>query len=172
MTEQPDTVILSAKDILAAIHQKHTGAAIVHEVVLDDPNWLDTFEPGEGIGSFRRIDALMIKGKIRTAIEVKISRSDYFRETPRKRQVWQDFCHRFVYAVPAGLIQPHEVPDGIGLWEVALQPSANGWQGVTVTKRARVNREASAVPEQLFVAMCYRAMRNQLADEIERAQDA
>jgi hypothetical protein len=151
----------SSGDILRAIHRHHSGAAIVHEVVLDDPNWLDAWRPGEVRGSFRRIDALMIKGKQRTAIEIKVSRADFLRETPRKRAPWQAICHRFVYAVPTGLITPDEVPDGIGLWEVSLDEILDGRRGITVTRRARVNKDPRPVPDQLFVAMCYRAMKIQ-----------
>lgn len=155
----------TAKEVLAAIRRYHREAAIVHEVVLRDPNWLDTYEAGDRPGTFRRIDALMIKNKVRTAIEVKVTRSDFMRETQRKRQVWQDLCHRFVYAVPEGLIRPDEVPDGIGLWEVSRRLVPAGATTVNVTKRARLNRDPGPVPEQLFVAMCYRAMKNDLEAE-------
>lgn len=146
-----------ANEVLDVIHLHHHGAAIVHEVVLNDPNWLDTYELGtDQLGTNRRIDALMIKGKQRTAIEVKISRADYARETERKRQVWRSITHRFVYAVPAGLITPDEVPDGLGLWEIHPGDTPR----LVVAKRARVNPNPDPITDQLFTAMCYRAMRN------------
>lgn len=155
---------MKAADVLAAIHRHHDGAAIVHEVVLNDRKTVEAFC---GFGSsrlgaddlfYRRIDALMVKSGQRTAIEVKVSRADYARETERKRAVWQAICHRFVYAVPAGLLTPEEVPDGIGLWEVY-----DSAPYVRVAKRAKVHSGPDPIPDQLFVAMCYRAMRNQRA---------
>jgi hypothetical protein len=144
-----------SEDVLNAICRHHRDAAIVAEVVIDDKEWLD-FPRGERPCRQRRIDALMVKGKQRTAIEIKVSRSDYLRESDRKRRPWVAVCHRFVYATPAGLITPQEVPPGIGLWEVA----ADG--RVEIVKRAMINREPGPVPDQLFVAMCYRAARRDL----------
>lgn len=72
--------------------------------------------------TLRRIDALMTQSKNkygeypRTAIEVKVSRADFRRESDEKRRQWQKVTHRFVYYVPKGLITPDEVPEGCGLW--------------------------------------------------------
>lgn len=105
-----------------------------------------------GHAAQRRIDALLVKSGQRTAIEVKISRADYRRETPEKRRAWQEITHRFVYATPYGLIQPEEVPAECGLWWV--YPTG----GVVIAKKARVNKTPLPVPDQIFVALMFRAM--------------
>lgn len=75
----------------------------------------------------RRLDLLLISTSVRgkkipyerIGIEIKVSRSDFFREIkdPGKRQAWHKMTHRFAYCVPKGLIERHEVPAGCGLIE-------------------------------------------------------
>ena len=144
---------MKADQVLTAIQRHHTGAALVRELVVKDPTWLDTWEPGLGYCTTRRIDGLLVKARQRTAIEVKVTRADYRRESDRKRAPWVAITHRFVYACPEGLIQPQEVPDGLGLWWVDERGH------VTVAKRARVNAAPEPMPEQVVIALCYRAMR-------------
>jgi hypothetical protein len=146
---------MTAAEILAILRDHHRNAAIVSEVVLNDPHWLDTYHVGaDRIGTHRRIAALMIKNKIRTAIEIKTSRADYLRENDRKRQAWRAVTHRFVYATPPGLLVPEELPAGVGLWEVDST-------SLEVVRRAQINQDVRPVSDQLFTAMCYRAMRNE-----------
>jgi hypothetical protein len=57
---------------------------------------------------------------------------------------------RFVYACPAGLIRPDEVPDHCGLWWIGLDKS------VVIKSRARKNRAVEPLPHQLTVALAYR----------------
>lgn len=71
-----------------------------------------TYAAAYGTGP-RRIDALAIKPSWThpciTAWEVKVSRSDFLRDTK-----WPDYldqCHRFYFACPRGLIQPDELED-------------------------------------------------------------
>lgn len=167
---------LTAGDVLTALRLHHGGAAILTEVVVSDGDvisarrdfhtkarqgYLD--EPLPDLESdywqpfTRRIDALMVLRNQRTAIEIKVSRADYRRETEQKRRTWQAITHRFVYAVPAGLVAPSEVPDGLGLWWVHEGRSRR--ETVEVVKRARVNRDALPLPEQVVHALCYRAAR-------------
>lgn len=102
----------------------------------------------------RRIDGLLFDGgQSRTAIEVKISRSDYLRETDAKRRVWRAITNRFVYATPAGLLRTDEIPDGCGLWEV------DDTGRVTIVKRAKSNRNPGPIPHQVLVALAYRLKR-------------
>lgn len=176
---------MRAADILSAVRLKYPSAAIVHEMVVDDEAYRTAYramyahnrphlsrfvanhwgevdpytdehkaylETGKAI---RRIDALMMAGTKRTAIEVKVTRADFKRDTAQKRAPWAAITHRFVYAVPAGLVTPEEVPDGCGLWEV------RGDGRVDVTKRARINKDAADLPPQIILALAYRAMKNQ-----------
>lgn len=93
---------MTATEILDSIARRYPNSALIREVVVGDPDcdrfaaadeWaangrqgkMPPFEP-----TFRRIDGLLIDmGQTRTAIEVKISRSDFLRETDAKRRVWR-----------------------------------------------------------------------------------
>lgn len=134
---------MKASDVLAAIHRQHPGAAIVHEVLLDDPGW----------GNPRRIDALMFKSLDRTAIEVKVTKADYLRDVHEKRYPWQRVTHRFVYAVPAGLIDT--APYKCGLWWVHEDGR------VEIVQKAAVNRNPEPLPQHVIQALAYRAMKMQ-----------
>lgn len=101
---------------------------------------------------YRRIDLLGLDSQHQwTAVEVKVSRADFARETYEKRHPWIKKAHRFVYAVPEGLITPDEVPEGCGLWAV----SEDGRQ-VKVAKRARINRNPQEFPESFLRTLFWR----------------
>jgi hypothetical protein len=143
--------VTTSADVLTALRCRYRHAAFITELVVNDSE------------RTRRIDALLVIRGQRTAVEVKVSRADYRRETDDKRRMWRAITHRFVYAVPAGLIAPEEVPDGIGLWYVYDRPSGyvNGlWTGpVEVVKRAKVNRDVQPLPDHVVHALCYRATK-------------
>lgn len=92
--------------------------------------------------TFRRIDVLLMKTSAtakpvpfeRIAVEIKISRGDFFRDTEEKRRAWHAVAHRFAYATPPGLVRLDEVPVDCGLIEV--DPSAPRFQGCAWAKRA------------------------------------
>lgn len=108
----------------------------------DEPIWAAPTPDGETLEQFRArvdahneaskvrdIDVLLLRnwnsgsaGRERIAVEVKISRSDFFRDTAAKRAPWESLTHRFAYAVPAGLVTPAEVPPGCWLLEVSAGP--------------------------------------------------
>lgn len=137
----------------------HVQVALHKEAHLDGRRKNPTMTSEERMACFktpdrRRIDALLIgKSGQRTAIEVKVSRADYKRETMEKRRAWQAITHRFIYAVPPGLITPDEVPDGCGLWYVSPGGS------IVIAKKARINKTPAEPPIQLFNALCYRAAK-------------
>jgi hypothetical protein len=158
-----------AGDILDAIRYKHSRAAIVDEIVVNDNEvealvaaWRARNPRGQEYPEdpypetvwTRRIDALMFDGnQSRTAIEVKVSKADFRRETDEKRRAWRKITHRFVYATPEGLLDPSEIPDGCGLWEV-------GHAGkVRVVVRAKSNKSPDPIPHQILVALAYRLQR-------------
>lgn len=98
---------MSADDILDAIARKHDRCAFIREITVTDDTALtvwrndDTATLAEHPGTIvsRRIDALMLDGGgARTAIEVKISRADFARESDAKRDPWRRVTNRFVYA--------------------------------------------------------------------------
>ncbi|NCL73761.1 hypothetical protein [Rhodococcus sp. YH1] len=161
---------MNASDILDAIARKHRDCALIREVLVTDQDadrfasadaWVAAGRPGK-MPRFeptaRRIDGLLFNGgQIRTAIEVKISRADYQRENDAKRRPWIAVTNRFVYATPAGLLRPDEIPDGCGLWEV------DDAGRVTIARRARINRDPDPIPHQVLVALAYRLHRKAAA---------
>lgn len=146
--------MMTADDIFQAIIRHHRDAAVVHEVVIGDDGWLDQYDderPGQPLIRTRRIDALMFKSLERTAVEIKISKADFARDTYAKRRPWQRVVHRFIYAVPHDLevMSPH----GCGLWLV--HPDGR----ITIGKKAIVNRTPESLPQHVVQALAYRAMR-------------
>ena len=97
----------------------------------------------------RRIDALMRDTAGYTAIEIKVTRADFRRDTEEKRRAWKAHCRRFIYATPAGLLRPSEVPEGCGLWEL------DGGR-LRVVKRATINKSPTPFPKAVFDTMLYR----------------
>lgn len=114
----------------AAVIERLREAYVVNEdsrvtkAVMDE--WaLLTHVPLRDGNNERIIDAFAVrcwgggkKGHERLAFEVKVSRADYRNETPEKRAPAEVSAHRCAYVVPAGLIQPTELPSGWGLIEV------------------------------------------------------
>ncbi len=125
------------------IHKQPSNAMVAELTIQDAEKW-------------RRIDALWISGAQRTAFEIKVSRSDFLRETEEKRAPWKRVCHRFIYVCPAHLIQPREVPADCGLWWIHPY-GTNRYQHVEVKKRATINREPEPLPQSIFVTLAHRA---------------
>jgi hypothetical protein len=111
----------------------------------------------------RRIDALIVASTGITAVEIKVTRSDFKRDTEDKRRAWRDVSNRFVYLTPKGLVTPDEVGPGCGLWE--FDPDAFGpypyQHGITAIKRAAVNKTPRPLPFQVTRALAYRVSRNE-----------
>lgn len=73
----------------------------------------------------QRLDAWAIhyhssKRHVTRAIEIKISRSDFFNEVkkPTKRRAGLRLANEFIFVVPKDLLKIEEVPPECGLWEV------------------------------------------------------
>jgi hypothetical protein len=169
----------TSKELLAALRVKFPKAAVLSEVTMEDEEEAERMRTAHAARSkyyarkfkrrgqtvdaelpedydpysaviIRRIDALIFDGKVRTAVEIKISRADFFRETDAKRYAWRKHTHRFVYLTPKGLVKPEEVAEGCGLWE---------YDGTTVTvvKKATVNKEAVDLPVSMTKYFAWRA---------------
>ena len=98
----------------------------------------------------RRIDALIFEGKNTTAVEIKISRSDFFRDTLEKRSPWMRHTNRFVYLTPKGLVKLEEVPENCGLWEYE-----NG--SIVSVKNATRNKALVDFPTSMIRYFAWRA---------------
>lgn len=151
---------IDAKFILSAIRAKYPTAAVVPEITIEDYDLPDSgrevehvFMRGqaapEGHKYSRRIDALMFESLMRTAVEIKVTRADFMRDTYWKRRAWQNVTHRFIYVVPHDLdvMSPH----GCGLWRVGPQGQ------ITVAKKAIVNKTPDTLPQTVVQRLAYRA---------------
>lgn len=148
--------------ILNSIRHKYPSTAIVPEISIEDYFLEDSGEETdlghmaglprpEGHSYIRRIDALMFDSFERTAIEIKISKADFNRDTYWKRRAWQNVTHRFIYAVPHNLevMSPH----GCGLWKVQEDGT------ITVAKKATINRTPEHLPQSVVQRLAYRAAK-------------
>lgn len=181
MTDSPATTKLTSKLLLAALRAKYPKAAILREVTMDDEAEQARYDQywarkrplpassryhvpiDEAIAVpadynpvtavlVRRIDALMFEGKTRTAVEIKISRADFFRDTDDKRAAWRSVTHRFIYLTPKGLVKPEEVPAGCGLWE--FEQASGKIQSV---KKAVVTKHPADMPSSMTKYFAWRA---------------
>jgi hypothetical protein len=93
----------------------------------DGSVYIEEFRAGTGYspGSERYLDAWVMgtfpsSGLVKTAIEIKVSRSDFTRELrkPIKRDSALRISNVFYFAAPKGLISPAELPVEVGLIEV------------------------------------------------------
>ena len=144
---------MNAQEILDAISRKYPASAIVPELSVNVPNW--TSGRGEGQVWKRRIDALMFESFVRTAIEIKVSRDDVKRETYQKTEPWRRLVHRFIYAVPAGLVE-HKPIHGAGLWWVYDDGR------IEVKDKAIINRTPEHLPQDVIQRMAYRATKTRM----------
>jgi len=142
---------MSACEVLAALRVHHSTAALVSEVTILDAAGMESHSPDTPRPMTRRIDALMFQNLIRTAIEIKVDVADVKRESWQKVQPWWRVCHRFVYAVPAGLIDFPPI-HGTGLWWVHEDGR------VEVKRKARVSHTPEPLPQRVVQNLAYRSL--------------
>jgi hypothetical protein len=132
----------------------HKALREMYAAVGDGSSYVEEFRAGTGYapGSERYLDAWVIgcypsSGLVKTAIEVKISRSDFGREikNPTKRDSALRISNLFYFATPKGLIAEKELPDDCGLIEV---DALTGKASITVEAPFR----EIGVPSWVFVA--------------------
>jgi hypothetical protein len=122
----------------------------------------------------RRIDALDFSSTMRTAFEVKVSRSDWRRESPEKRRAWKAVTHRYIYVSPANVIPVAEVPEDCGLWWIHMEPDVHSKvermvPRVEVMRKAPKNPGPSDLPWRVALNLCYREQK--LRKKVERARN-
>lgn len=144
---------MNADDILNALRKAWPTAAIVPELTISDEHELANLYAPEGHDSIkRRIDALMIDKQIRTAIEIKVDKADAKRETWAKIRPWKRVTHRFLYAVPEGLIDTSPVIDSsIGLIWVHDDGTIE-WR-----RKCKINHVPEPLPGLVVENMAHRA---------------
>lgn len=73
--------------------------------------------------------------------EIKVSRNDFMRDD--KWRAYLDYCNEFYFVCPTGLIQPNELPDGIGL----LWASKTGSK---LFKKKKSEYRSIVIPEPMY----------------------
>lgn len=95
----------------------------------------------------RRIDVWTLhpfrsQGHLATSYEVKVSRSDWRRDTALKQREARLYSDRLYYVTPKGLIKPEELPDWAGLQE---------WNGTRLVTKVQAPDVAKAVLSWDFI---------------------
>lgn len=171
---------MDSNAILDILERKAKGA-FIREISMYDQYVVDNAEarreasrtgadvPDLVAGSLiRRIDGLDFSSTKRTAFEVKVSRSDWRRESEEKRRAWKSVTHRYIYVSPEGVIPVDEVPDDCGLWWIFFDP-VNGTDRkvsrIQVMKKAPENPSPADLPWRVTMNLCYREqkLRNEVA---------
>ncbi len=103
---------IRADMILRQLEKRHTGGRnqeVFFTEVKNGPSWTSN--------NLLRLDAVAFKKSWThpciTGYEVKVDRQDFLRD--EKWPGYLQYCHRFSFACPTGLIAPDELPDGVGL---------------------------------------------------------
>lgn len=87
------------------------------------------------------------KGHVSTAYEIKVSRSDFKRDTAMKQREARLYTDQFYYVAPKGLIAKDEVPDWAGLQE---------WNGERFTFSLHAPKLSKSAPSWDFVSSVFR----------------
>lgn len=123
--------------ILRQIAKRHKDDAFYLEVK-NGPTWFSDH--------LLRLDAIAFKRSWKkpcvTGYEVKVNRQDFLRDD--KWPGYRQYCHRFYFACPAGLIKPEELPEDVGL--IYYNPEKD----CISTKRTALFRDAEIPWEMLY----------------------
>ncbi len=94
----------------------------------------------------------------RFAVEIKVTRADFLHDVanPDKQAPWRDLAHRHAYAVPAGLVNPREVPAGSGLIAVTFRDGESHCKFARNAPRAHT---ASPLPLTNVLDLAWRLSR-------------
>ncbi len=109
-------------------------------------------EPQLG-AKLRRIDFWTLhphegKGHVATSYEIKVSRSDFKRDSAMKQRESRLYSDQFFYVAPTGLIKADEVPDWAGLQE---------WNGEKFRTSIHAPKLSKSTPSWDFVSSIFRS---------------
>ena len=152
---------MSARDVLDALEKAWKESALVRELTITDTRELyRELEKDERHGPLkRRIDALMFSPDgMRTAIEVKVDVADAGRESWAKIRPWMMVAHRFVYAVPAGLIDKPPVGADQRSSLVWVYPDGR----VEWKRKCKINHSPEALPQLTVFNLAWRAAKGEV----------
>lgn len=198
---------MNADDIRRAIWRHYRErCAVLFEISTDAQPEVAGTVAGQPFKLMRRrqIDVLTVNSARKQgigpldllAIEIKVSRSDFFADVkePQKQGRWRQVAHRHAFAAPEGLLRKEEIPAGSGLitvgsevkWAVRAPyghtPELPPWLTLTLAYRlasaeakirgiTRETEAPGATAEDLRAALVEaRHNTEQLAAKLERAQ--
>jgi hypothetical protein len=134
----PSEVKVTAKDIANLLAIKHAKDVFFEEVNL-----------GSATANCQRIDAwAMPRSWARWTThgyEIKVSRSDFLRDD--KWHAYREHVEHMWFVCPHGLIQPEELPEGVGLMWAAKTGTR------LYTKRKAAKGEANATEAMVYLLM-------------------
>lgn len=154
--------------ILEALKQRHRAEIWAVELALSS---------GARRCDFWSLHPHASKGYLARAYEIKVSRSDFRRDTPKKQRDARLFSDEFYYVTPPGLVNVDEVPDWAGLmewdgerWRVPISAprrdkDAPSWELVVSIMRnsGDIRRDTAVMRDRIKMleAQCDRLMRKQ-----------
>lgn len=133
---------LSATDIVEALKSVSDNKIWVQELPL--------FAGGRRI-DFWTLEPSFSKGYRATSYEVKVSRSDFKRDTEEKQRGAIEVADRFFYVTPPGLVSKAELPKWAGLME---------WDGNSFRVPKRAPKLAKRDPDWEFIVSVMRGAEN------------
>lgn len=119
-----------------------------------------------GFGWQGRIDFYAISpspstGNLATAYEVKVSKSDFQKDTHAKQRGARLYSDKFYYVTPKGMIQPEKIPDWAGLKEVEWKV-LHGEEYLSITEKIPAPKLDKSAPSWGLV--CSMLRRNKTTD--------
>ena len=162
------TATVTAQDMRIALYRHFAGQAAVLFEISTNPREEAAADPRRlGVPLLRRraIDVLTVRTARKRgigpldllAVEIKVDRGDYLTDIrdPAKQAGWREIAHRHAYAVPDGLVQPGEIPEGSGLLVAKPATWDGGDRTVTWARRAPYTT-APDLPAWLTLRLAWR----------------
>lgn len=138
---------MTSKQILTLLHDRHSKDLFVPECKTG-PTWT---------GRPFRMDGFAIKRSwtkpFTTGYEIKVSRSDFTRD--EKWPNYMQYCNYFWFAAPPGIIDPDELPQGVGL--LVATKNANRLIAKKKAVYSEISAEIEAYKDVLFYILISRA---------------
>lgn len=95
--------------------------------------------------------------------EIKVNRGDFLRD--EKWKAYLDYCHKFYFVAPPGIIEKEELPEGIGL----MVTSKNGTR-LYIKRRAAAREVDIPIALLIYVLMCRTEVRGEWNPDLSRAE--
>jgi|GEM_PF-2944992 len=140
--------------IMADLRRKSRHLIAAEELLLNNISW-----KGKRRTDFWTLTPNASSGFATVGYEVKVSRSDYRRDSLEKQRHALRYSNRFYYLVPAGLITKDECPGWAGLiWWTPPEERATKWQDPFSYRKPAPQREKEK-PDWLFVSTLLRSAK-------------